>query len=168
MNMGQCADGCIPPRCRYMKQRRTQRRSTCKRSVLPRCANQAGDVRFGRSHRTARRRRSQRQSSSIFAQAACARGQAPWYVNLAPLAKEADGILIGNGPGDPKDLGPLIEQVRGLLADGAGLFWEFPWQPDTGTAASADTYKLPYGHRGLNQPVSGFTDTSLLHHQSEP
>jgi carbamoyl-phosphate synthase small subunit len=44
--------------------------------------------------------------------------RAPWHVALAPLAKQSNGILIGNGPGDPKDLGPLIEQVRGMLCDG--------------------------------------------------
>ena len=30
--------------------------------------------------------------------------RAPWHADLAPLAAECDGVLIGNGPGDPKDL----------------------------------------------------------------
>jgi carbamoyl-phosphate synthase small subunit len=38
--------------------------------------------------------------------------RAPWHVDLAALAPRADGILIGNGPGDPKDLAPLVAQVR--------------------------------------------------------
>src|SRR5437879_880189 len=42
--------------------------------------------------------------------------RAPWHADLAALAGESDGILIGNGPGDPKDLAPLIGQVRSLLA----------------------------------------------------
>jgi carbamoyl-phosphate synthase small subunit len=80
--------------------------------------------------------------------------RAPWHAALGPLARQADGVLIGNGPGDPKDLGPLIEQVRGLLAEGA--------KPVLGVclgnqilalAAGGDTYKLAYGHRGVNQPV---------------
>src|SRR5438105_6717650 len=42
--------------------------------------------------------------------------RAPWHADLAALAGQADGILIGNGPGDPKDLAPLIGQIRSLLA----------------------------------------------------
>ena len=38
--------------------------------------------------------------------------RAPWHADLAPLAAECDGIVIGNGPGDPKDLMPLVAQVR--------------------------------------------------------
>src|SRR5688572_13544896 len=41
--------------------------------------------------------------------------RAPYHANLIELAREVDGILIGNGPGDPKDLRPLIEQMRTLL-----------------------------------------------------
>jgi carbamoyl-phosphate synthase small subunit len=41
--------------------------------------------------------------------------RAPWHTDLASLAAECDGIVIGNGPGDPKDLMPLVTQVRSLL-----------------------------------------------------
>lgn len=41
--------------------------------------------------------------------------RAPWHVDLVALASQADGIVIGNGPGDPKDLVPLIRQIRSLL-----------------------------------------------------
>ena len=41
--------------------------------------------------------------------------RAPWHTDLAPLAAECDGIVIGNGPGDPKDLMPLVIQLRSLL-----------------------------------------------------
>jgi carbamoyl-phosphate synthase small subunit len=80
--------------------------------------------------------------------------RAPWFADIASLAAQAQGVLIGNGPGDPKDLGALVAQVRALLADGG--------RPVMGVclgnqilalAAGADTYKLPYGHRGVNQPV---------------
>ena len=37
--------------------------------------------------------------------------RAPWHTDLAPLAAECDGIVIGNGPGDPKDLMPLVTQL---------------------------------------------------------
>jgi len=80
--------------------------------------------------------------------------RAPWHMELAPLVSEADGIVLANGPGDPKDLAPLIAQVRTLLGTYA--------RPILGVclgnqllalAAGGDTYKLPYGHRGVNQPV---------------
>ena len=80
--------------------------------------------------------------------------RAPYHARLAELALGADGILIGNGPGDPKDLKPLIEQVRLMLAGyrrpvmGVCLGNQI-----LALAAGGDTYKLPYGHRGVNQPV---------------
>jgi len=80
--------------------------------------------------------------------------RAPYHARLAELALGADGILIGNGPGDPKDLRPLIEQVRMLLASyrrpilGVCLGHQI-----LGLAAGGDTRKLPYGHRSVNQPV---------------
>jgi len=80
--------------------------------------------------------------------------RAPWHAALAPLAKQSHGIVIGNGPGDPKDLGPLIAQVRGLLADGTKpILGVCLGNQILALAAGGDTYKLPYGHRSVNQPV---------------
>jgi carbamoyl-phosphate synthase small subunit len=70
------------------------------------------------------------------------------------LAAEADGILIGNGPGDPKDLAALTDQVRLLLAGYAKpIFGVCLGNQILALAAGGDTVKLPYGHRGVNQPV---------------
>src|SRR5262245_34035366 len=80
--------------------------------------------------------------------------RAPWHADLAPLARQAQGILIGNGPGDPKDLYLLVAQVRSLLADSRKpVFGVCLGNQILALAAGADTYKLPYGHRGVNQPV---------------
>ena len=80
--------------------------------------------------------------------------RAPWHAELAGLAAQADGILIGNGPGDPKDLAPLIAQVRSLLESyRKPIFGVCLGNQILALAAGADTYKLPYGHRGVNQPV---------------
>ena len=80
--------------------------------------------------------------------------RAPYHARLAELALGADGILIGNGPGDPKDLKPLIEQVRTLLASyRRPIFGVCLGNQILALAAGGDTYKLPYGHRGVNQPV---------------
>jgi carbamoyl-phosphate synthase small subunit len=73
---------------------------------------------------------------------------------LEQLAAQADGILIGNGPGDPKHLEPLIRRVRALLEGyRKPIFGVCLGNQILALAAGADTYKLPYGHRGVNQPV---------------
>ena len=80
--------------------------------------------------------------------------RAGWRSDLAALAKDADGILLGNGPGDPKDLTPLIAQMRGLLATyQKPIFGVCLGHQILALAAGGDTYKLKYGHRGVNQPV---------------
>ena len=80
--------------------------------------------------------------------------RAPWHADLATLATEADGIIIGNGPGDPKDLSGLIEQIRRLLGSfDRPIFGICLGNQILTLAAGGDTYKLPYGHRGVNQPV---------------
>lgn len=80
--------------------------------------------------------------------------RAPWHADLAGLARECRGVLLGNGPGDPKHLGALVEQIRGLLARGdLPIFGVCLGNQLLARAAGGDTYKLPYGHRGVNQPV---------------
>jgi carbamoyl-phosphate synthase small subunit len=80
--------------------------------------------------------------------------RAPWHADLATLAGQSDGILIGNGPGDPKDLATLIHQIRALLGSyRKPIFGVCLGNQILALAAGGDTYKLPYGHRGVNQPV---------------
>ncbi|WP_437817770.1 glutamine-hydrolyzing carbamoyl-phosphate synthase small subunit [Sorangium sp. So ce1078] len=80
--------------------------------------------------------------------------RAPYHAPIAQLAESADGILIGNGPGDPKDLGQLVAAVRGLLGTYTKpIFGICLGNQILALAAGGDTYKLPYGHRGVNQPV---------------
>lgn len=78
----------------------------------------------------------------------------PWHARLADYVEEVDGIVIGNGPGDPTDLGELVGQVRDLLQCFHGpIFGICLGNQILALAAGASTYKLPYGHRGVNQPV---------------
>lgn len=78
----------------------------------------------------------------------------PWHTRLADHVAEADGIVIGNGPGDPADLGALTAQVR-LLLDSfrKPIFGICLGNQILALAAGGKTFKLPYGHRGVNQPV---------------
>lgn len=74
--------------------------------------------------------------------------------NIQEIAREADGILLGNGPGDPKALRGLTEQVRALLGSyKKPIFGVCLGNQILALAAGGDTYKLPYGHRSVNQPV---------------
>lgn len=80
--------------------------------------------------------------------------RAPWHADLPALARECHGVLVGNGPGDPQDLAELVDVVRGLMADSARpVMGVCLGNQLLGLAAGARTYKLPYGHRGINQPV---------------
>jgi carbamoyl-phosphate synthase small subunit len=80
--------------------------------------------------------------------------RAPYHADVVGLAREADGVFLGNGPGDPKDLGELIEKVRTLLEHYTRpIFGVCLGNQILALAAGADTGKLPYGHRGVNQPV---------------
>ena len=78
----------------------------------------------------------------------------PWHAKLAKHAEDADGIIIGNGPGDPTDLEPLVLQIRALLDTyRKPIFGICLGNQILALAAGGETYKLPYGHRGVNQPV---------------
>jgi carbamoyl-phosphate synthase small subunit len=80
--------------------------------------------------------------------------RAPWHAPLAELARDADGIMLANGPGDPADLDQLSTQVRGLFDGFHGpIFGICLGHQILARAAGFDTYKLRYGHRGVNQPV---------------
>src|SRR4029453_17886962 len=78
----------------------------------------------------------------------------PWPARLAEYIDEIDGVVIGNGPGDPTDLGGLVGQVRDVLQSFDGpVFGICLGNQILALAAGGATYKLPYGHRGVNQPV---------------
>ncbi len=80
--------------------------------------------------------------------------RAPWHADISALAAQADGILIGNGPGDPKDLSALIAQLQRLLQHYTRpIFGICLGHQLLSLAAGGDTFKLPYGHRSVNQPV---------------
>ena len=68
------------------------------------------------------------------------------------LADDPDGIMLSNGPGDPKENAGCIAQIRKLLGQ-KPLFGICLGHQLTALALGGDTIKLKYGHRGGNQPV---------------
>ncbi len=68
------------------------------------------------------------------------------------LAHEPDGLVISPGPGDPTDLPDTIATVRGLVGR-VPMFGVCLGHQLLALACGGRTYKLPYGHRGGNQPV---------------
>ena len=68
------------------------------------------------------------------------------------LSMNPDGIFLSNGPGDPKDLPNVIEEVKKLLGR-KPIFGICLGHQLLALAMGANTYKLKFGHRGSNQPV---------------
>jgi carbamoyl-phosphate synthase small subunit len=68
------------------------------------------------------------------------------------LAAKPDGVMLSNGPGDPAENVFQIEQIKKLLGK-VPLFGICLGHQLTALAVGGSTYKLKYGHRGVNQPV---------------
>jgi carbamoyl-phosphate synthase small subunit len=65
----------------------------------------------------------------------------------------ADGLFFSNGPGDPAATTAQVDLLRAALADGTPYFGICFGNQLFGRALGFETYKLKYGHRGINQPV---------------
>jgi carbamoyl-phosphate synthase small subunit len=68
--------------------------------------------------------------------------------------EKADGIVLSNGPGDPKICRATIENVRKAMEKNIPILGICLGSQILGLAAGANTYKLKYGHRGHNQPCN--------------
>ena len=69
------------------------------------------------------------------------------------LAIGPDGVFLSNGPGDPAAQDEVVAVVRGLLERRVPVFGICFGNQILGRALGFGTYKLKYGHRGINQPV---------------
>ena len=72
------------------------------------------------------------------------------------LATGPDGVFFSNGPGAPAAVGYAVEAIRGVLAEAVPLFGICLGSQILGRALGLGTYKLRFGHRGVNQPVKEF------------
>ncbi|MGW3509104.1 glutamine-hydrolyzing carbamoyl-phosphate synthase small subunit [Streptomyces sp. NPDC000994] len=72
-------------------------------------------------------------------------------------AVEPDGVFFSNGPGDPATADHAVSVMQGVLERGTPLFGICFGNQILGRALGFGTYKLKYGHRGINQPVQDRT-----------
>ena len=73
------------------------------------------------------------------------------------LATDPDGVFFSNGPGDPAATGYAVEALRGVLGR-RPVFGICLGNQLLGRALGLDTFKLKFGHRGVNQPVQDLAD----------
>ncbi len=69
------------------------------------------------------------------------------------IASEPDGIMLSNGPGDPKECTQIIREIKKLYDTEIPIFAICLGHQLMALATGADTYKMKYGHRGGNHPV---------------
>ncbi|MBP5456503.1 MAG: carbamoyl-phosphate synthase (glutamine-hydrolyzing) large subunit [Paludibacteraceae bacterium] len=76
----------------------------------------------------------------------------PWNYDFNQL--EYDGLFISNGPGNPALCGEAVEHIRKAMEGNKPIFGICMGNQLLSIAGGAKTYKLKYGHRSHNQPVS--------------
>jgi carbamoyl-phosphate synthase small subunit len=69
------------------------------------------------------------------------------------MALNPDGVFLSNGPGDPATMTETVSLVRELLLEEIPIFGICFGHQILGRALGFETYKLQFGHRGINQPV---------------
>jgi carbamoyl-phosphate synthase small subunit len=74
------------------------------------------------------------------------------------LALEPDGVVISNGPGDPKKAGYLSGTLKKIIGEKIPVFGICLGNQILALAMGCDTYKLKFGHRGQNHPVLSRSD----------
>lgn len=78
----------------------------------------------------------------------------PYNSTLAEILEvRPDGIFISNGPGDPSTMTETVSLIRELLLEEIPIFGICFGHQLLGRALGFETYKLQFGHRGINQPV---------------
>jgi len=78
--------------------------------------------------------------------------RAPWDFDAFNSGIDFDGVLVSNGPGDPKKCIATIESVKKAMSKKIPAFGICLGNQILALAAGADTYKMKFGHRGQNQP----------------
>ena len=74
------------------------------------------------------------------------------------LEDAPDGIMLSNGPGDPKECVDVIKEVKKLYDSETPIFAICLGHQLMALATGADTFKMKYGHRGGNHPVKDLSN----------
>lgn len=82
------------------------------------------------------------------------------------IAFKPDGIMLSNGPGDPKECTSIIEEIKKLYQTDIPIFAICLGHQLMALANGADTHKMKYGHRGGNHPVKDL-ETSRVYISSQ-
>jgi carbamoyl-phosphate synthase small subunit len=78
----------------------------------------------------------------------------PYNASFADIAAiNPDGVFLSNGPGDPATMTETIDLVREILLAEIPIFGICFGHQILGRALGFETFKLQFGHRGINQPV---------------
>lgn len=77
----------------------------------------------------------------------------PWDTDVMSLDIKFDGVLISNGPGDPKKVTKTIKNVKNIVANKIPTFGICLGNQILTLACGGTTYKMKFGHRSQNQPV---------------
>lgn len=77
------------------------------------------------------------------------------------LKANPDGIMLSNGPGDPKECSSIIEEIRKLYKSEVPIFAICLGHQLMALANGADTHKMKYGHRGANHPVKDLSNNRV-------
>ncbi|AIF66307.1 carbamoyl-phosphate synthase small subunit [Terribacillus saccharophilus] len=120
-----------------------QRMSTAKPYVVPGRGKRIVVMDFGMKHGILRE----------LAARDCHITVVPWHYTAEQILHlNPDGIMLTNGPGDPKDVEPAIQTIRELIGQ-VPIFGICLGHQLIALAAGANTEKLKFGHRGSNHPV---------------
>jgi carbamoyl-phosphate synthase small subunit len=77
------------------------------------------------------------------------------------MAISPDGVFLSNGPGDPSTMDDMVFLVREFLTESMPIFGICFGHQILGRALGFTTYKLPFGHRGINQPVKNLRNGTV-------
>jgi carbamoyl-phosphate synthase small subunit len=76
----------------------------------------------------------------------------PWNHDVRSLSRSCAGVVVSNGPGDPRLAARTIVAVRGLMRRGVAILGICLGHQILTLAAGGRTYKMKFGHRSHNQP----------------
>ncbi len=77
----------------------------------------------------------------------------PWNTDVTKLPFTVDGVLVSNGPGDPKKVTETIKNVKKIIDKKIPTLGICLGNQILALAAGGNTYKLKFGHRSQNQPA---------------